>query len=194
MDFQNPSKLYLLHDWLVAHGVGAGLYARFARSAGLHGNERVLEIGSGTGALSKFLLPQLQLGGSLVCVDTSAAMVSIARRRLQRWPKVEFLVGDLAEVGLADESFDAVFIHLMLHEVPAEARPGLLQTLVAKLKPGGVVFVREPTARRHGMPVEEIERLLREAGLQEKSMYQEGMLFLGPLYVGVWSKEVPPGA
>jgi len=63
--------------------------------------ERVLEVGCGTGNLTKHLN---DMGFKVVGVDSSEDMVRVARRKL---PDVEFFVADVREFSL-DEKFDAV--------------------------------------------------------------------------------------
>ncbi len=63
--------------------------------------ERVLEVGCGTGNLTKHLV---DMGFKVVGLDVSEEMVKVAKRKL---PKVEFLVADVREFSL-DERFDAI--------------------------------------------------------------------------------------
>ncbi len=63
--------------------------------------ERILEIGCGTGNLTKHLV---DMGFKVVGLDVSEEMVKVAKRKL---PKVEFLVADVREFSL-DERFDAI--------------------------------------------------------------------------------------
>ncbi|MFZ8834662.1 MAG: class I SAM-dependent DNA methyltransferase, partial [Candidatus Caldipriscus sp.] len=63
--------------------------------------ERVLEVGCGTGNLTKHLS---DMGFKVVGLDSSEDMVRVARRKL---PDVEFFVADVREFSL-DEKFDAV--------------------------------------------------------------------------------------
>ena len=42
-----------------------------------------------------------------------------------------------------------------------------MKVLSQKLKEGGLLFIREPIKKSHGMPVEEIRALLSDAGLNE---------------------------
>ncbi len=189
MDFEKPNRAELWLHVLVAHGLLSRAYRRYARQLGLAGHESVMDFGCGTGALSRHLAPLLLAGGGrLTCVDTSAALLAVARRSLRRFPNVEFRCGNLAELEVADGSFDAVVIHFMLHDVPAEARPETLAAVAGKLKPTGRLFVREPTRPGHGIRPEEIRRLAAGAGLTEQSHALGGGRLLGPQYSGVFAR------
>ncbi len=61
---------------------------------------RVLDVGCGTGYLTQ------HLGGEVVALDQSAAMLDIARERV---PWADFVLGDALNMQLADGSFDLVF-------------------------------------------------------------------------------------
>ena len=45
-------------------------------------------------------------------------------------------------------------------------RQDMVKTLSLKLQAGGLLFIREPV-KAHGMPVEEIQTLLPDAGFKE---------------------------
>jgi ubiquinone/menaquinone biosynthesis C-methylase UbiE len=61
---------------------------------------RVLDVGCGTGYLTQ------HLGGEVVGLDQSAAMLDIARERV---PWADFVRGDALNMQFADGSFDLVF-------------------------------------------------------------------------------------
>ena len=61
---------------------------------------RVLDVGCGTGYLTQ------HLGGEVVGLDQSAAMLDIARERV---PWAHFVLGDALNMQFADGSFDLIF-------------------------------------------------------------------------------------
>ncbi len=89
---------------------------------------RVLDVGCGTGALALRLAPK---AAEVVGVELSPAMIVYARRRLAAAavPNVTFVLGDIAGAlaGRAEASFDVATMVLVLHEMPAEARPAVLR-------------------------------------------------------------------
>jgi trans-aconitate methyltransferase len=74
------------------------------------GGERILDIGCGTGQLTKSIADS---GATVVGFDASPAMIDSARLN---YPDIEFLVADAAEFSFA-EPFDAVFSNAALHWV-----------------------------------------------------------------------------
>lgn len=103
----------------------------------LKAGERVLLAGVGTG----IDLPLLPVGVEAVCVDLSPAMLARARKRLPiEGRQIELLQADAQKLPLADASFDAALLALILSVVPDGA--ACLAETVRVLKPGAraVVF------------------------------------------------------
>jgi trans-aconitate methyltransferase len=99
----------------------------------LVGTERVLDLGSGDGALTAqiaSLVPQ----GQAVGVDSSPSMIEVARRHAQ--PNLHFEMLDINALSY-EAQFDVVFSNATLHWVKDHRR--LLDHVFAALKPGGIV-------------------------------------------------------
>lgn len=81
----------------------------------LDDNDRILILGSGPGVDLEYL-PD---GASITAVDIAPAMVRrTATRADQLGLEVDTQVGDAGSLPFADETFDAVFLHLILSVVP----------------------------------------------------------------------------
>ncbi|MBL0212923.1 MAG: methyltransferase domain-containing protein [Myxococcales bacterium] len=94
--------------------------------------DRVLELGCGTGLMTRLLLDR---GAIVTSVDRSEPMLARARVRA---PEATFLVSDV----LAFEPpgrFDRVIFSYILHELPAAARARALALARSALAPGGMV-------------------------------------------------------
>ena len=166
-DFKHPSVLFVLEDALKGLIGGPLLYYPYFKTFGLKGDEKVLDFGCGGGAGSRCLLKFLNQRGRLTCVDTSNFWVDKAKKRLDKYSNVECRAGDIRELDIPDSSFDVVSVIHVIHDIPPAERRDTVKALAQKLKKDGTVFVREPTKRSHGMPVEEILVLFSEAGLKE---------------------------
>lgn len=100
----------------------------------------VLEMGCGTGALTKPLLealPELRLTG----YDVSPRTIDVIRERYAFYPHARFEVADATALPYAASSFDAVVGNAILHHVPLEAS---LRECLRVLKPGGIIWFSEP--------------------------------------------------
>ena len=177
----------LATNWLLSP-----YYARFARSLGLTGGERVIDFGSGSGALARHLAPILVGGqGQLTCIDVSPVWLAVARHALRRWNHVDFRLGDVATLGLEPGTFDVVAIHFVLHDVPSDARQRTVDALSRALRPGGRVELREPLRARHGMAIQEIDDLMLSAGLRPRAKRVHAYPLLGPVLTATYVKGHP---
>jgi ubiquinone/menaquinone biosynthesis C-methylase UbiE len=118
-----------------------------------------LEIGSGTGYFS---LNLLQLGAiqRLTATDISPGMLKrLANTAAGLGLEVETVQTEAEELPLADESFDIVFGHAVLHHIPDLERA--FAEFLRVLRPGGaIVFAGEPS--RYG---DRLAALPKRAGL-----------------------------
>src|SRR3984893_11992625 len=81
----------------------------------------LLDVGCGTGRFLDFVKqtwPRLPAIG----LDLSEAYVREAKRHLQRWSRMDLMVGNAESIPLPDESQDAVTSIFMFHKLPPEVR------------------------------------------------------------------------
>ncbi len=170
LDFDNPSRLFRLEDRLKALLGGPLLYdPYFSSQGGFQGHERVLDFGCGGGVTTRCIASRLTDGGKVTGVDVSSYFTDKARKRTKDFPNAEIYHGDIRELKLAETSFDLIAIVHVIHDIAGEKRPPTVQALARLIKPGGRLWIYEPTRQSHGMPVAEIRRLMKEAGLREVS-------------------------
>jgi ArsR family transcriptional regulator len=134
----------------------------------------VADLGCGTGAVAVQLAEHVQ---RVIGVDSSAAMLKAARKRVGDLDNVDLLRADLASIPLKDASCDAAMLLLVLTYA---ADPALVLREAARLlKPGGKLvivdllthdredFRRQMEQARMGFSADEMQRLLLEAGLSK---------------------------
>ena len=101
----------------------------------LHGDERVMDAGCGTGRVTERLVERLP-DGSAIALDGSPAMVDAARGRLARFgDRVEYVIADLGQPLPIEGLVDAVLSTATFHWVPDH--DGLFRNLAAITAPGG---------------------------------------------------------
>jgi ubiquinone/menaquinone biosynthesis C-methylase UbiE len=189
MSAYEPSSLDVTLASLAMRTILRPYYARFVRSLNLKGDERVIDFGSGPGAAAVHLAAALaEGGGQVTCVDVSHAWLRAARRTTARYANVAFKLGEIAALDIADGAYDAVFMHFVLHDIPAKKRPEAVRHLAAKLRAGGRLFLREPTGKGHGMPPDEIHRLMIGAALNQVSLGTGRLLWIQPIADGLYLK------
>lgn len=104
----------------------------------LKGNERVLDVGAGSGELSLEIARRLNNDGSLQGIDLSPNMVRLARKRAASGGakgNVQFSIGDALNIRFSDGSFDIVVSSNALPWV--EQRDRFVEELARVLVPGG---------------------------------------------------------
>lgn len=163
-------------------GALAGLLvAGYLRTLDLHGDERLLELGCGVGALTRHLA-RLLPKGQITAVDASEYWAAAARKRLRSRGNVTVFAGDVRTLDLRPETFDAALIHFVLHDIPASDRPDVLTALADLVVSGGTLYLREPTRPSHGMPPEEIREIVGNAGFAGMHDLETRSRLAGPMY------------
>ena len=107
-----------------------------ALAAFAEGAWTVGDLGCGTGTVSAALAPFVT---RIVAVDSSAAMVQAAKKRLQGFDNVDLRRGELESLPIDDARLDAATLMLVLHHVPEPERA--LAEVSRVLKPGGRVVL-----------------------------------------------------
>jgi ubiquinone/menaquinone biosynthesis C-methylase UbiE len=103
------------------------------------GDERVLDVGTGAGALAIALAP---IAREIVGVDPVPELLELARER--GTANTEFVEGDGTELPFRDGEFDLAGTHRTLHHI---ARPDLVVAELARVtRPGGRVLVVDQLA------------------------------------------------
>lgn len=105
------------------------------------GNERILEIGFGTGLLINKIASVME-SGIVTGVDFSDTMVSIAKRKNRKYIKdgrVKIHHGNFNETDFKEISFDKIFSINTVYfwESPTET----VSRIISLLKPGGAVYI-----------------------------------------------------
>lgn len=106
----------------------------------LAGNERILDLGCGDGAVTAYiagLVPE----GEIIGIDSSSDMIRFAKESYpsSEYPNLSFVLKDMHDIQF-DEYFDLVFSNAALHWVRDHG--SLLKKISSSLVPGGRVMVQ----------------------------------------------------
>jgi len=113
----------------------ARLAPLFVKFAGIRDGDAVLDVGSGTGALTLHVAdvaPSSRITG----VDPSADYVDFAQKRVLT-NRVNFEVGDAQRLRFSDSTFDRTFALLMMNFIPDRTKA--LREMIRVTRPDGFV-------------------------------------------------------
>lgn len=111
----------------------------------------VADVGSGTGFVAAGLAPLVKL---VYVVDSSSAMLDVAKKNLSLFTNVEYREADGASLPFPDESLDAVFANMVLHHTIDPFV--VIQEMVRVLRPGGRLVITDMDAYAYALLKDEM--------------------------------------
>ncbi len=189
MSFEKPTLMERFGLGWLTHNCLGGFYRKYIDTLGIREDARVLDFGSGSGMCSKYILRKLDPDhGELTCLEPSSYWLEYAKRRIGHHRNVFFKNGRITDNTLLNHYYDIVNIHLVLHDIQKGIRQETISALYKHLNSGGVVYVREPTGSHHGMPVEDIRDLFKNAGFNLVEGREGKIAMMGKGYRAMFKK------
>ena len=146
------------------------VWAELLRDLGLRGDERVLDLGCGRGAVLLMVAKLLPRGRAVGVdiwrtTDQSGNSVDVTRRNAEVEgvvDRVELHTGDMRRLPFPDASFDVVLSSLAIHNIlDAAGRQEAIDEAVRVLRPAGRLLIADFRA------TDEYAARLRQHGLQD---------------------------
>jgi ubiquinone/menaquinone biosynthesis C-methylase UbiE len=106
--------------------------------------QRVLDLGCGTGVLTRMIADQLNAedGGVSMGIDAAAKMINVARKKRES-ETCRFEVAAAEDLPFESASFDAVVSSLFFHHVPLDLKEKSLSEAFRVLRPQGRLVIAD---------------------------------------------------
>ncbi|MBI3067327.1 MAG: methyltransferase domain-containing protein [Betaproteobacteria bacterium] len=119
-------------------GLGERFRTDTLRHAQLKPGDRVLDVGCGTGVLTRLAQDAVSPQGTAIGIDPGPAMIAQARDNARAaGNRAEFRLAAVERLPFPDASFDVVLSSLMFHHLPPETKREGLREVLRVLIPGG---------------------------------------------------------
>jgi len=106
--------------------------------------EKILDLGCGTGVLTRMIADQLnaEKGGISLGIDAAAKMINVARKKRES-ETCRFEVAAAEDLPFENSSFDAVVSSLFFHHVPLDLKEKSLLEAFRVLRPQGRLVIAD---------------------------------------------------
>ena len=106
------------------------------------GDNHLVDLGCGTGAFLKDVKTNWPFL-SVTAIDLSPAYLAEARKKLSRWPDIEFHQCQAEETPFGETSVEIVTAVYLFHELPPKVRRQIAGEIARILKPGGYFILTD---------------------------------------------------
>jgi ubiquinone/menaquinone biosynthesis C-methylase UbiE len=135
------ARFYEFHAAVGFLGRRRRVYDDLVAQSGAQPGDQILDIGCGTGYLTRRAARAVTPGGHIVGIDPSRPVIDYAARRAPA--NCTYELASAQALPHPDASFDVVVSSLALHHLPPDERPTALREAYRVLRPGGRLLIAD---------------------------------------------------
>ena len=125
----------------VTFGVYSSLIKKVIRLMSIQSNDRIIDLGAGTGRNACLMMTYLSTKGELIGLDISNAMIAQFKRRCAGLINAKIINQRIDKPLPYEDEFDKAFISFVLHGFPQEVRRQIIRNAFKALKKHGEFFI-----------------------------------------------------
>ncbi|MEO8392390.1 MAG: methyltransferase domain-containing protein [Chloroflexota bacterium] len=141
------------------------------RLASIRTGEAVLDVGCGTGSLTRLAKAAVGNLGAVYGIDAAPEMIEVAQRKaFQQHSDVQFKTALIEALPFPDATFDVVLSSMMFHHLPDDLKLQGLTEILRVLKPEGrllVVDMQRASNSAHNRSLIELFHSASSTGVQD---------------------------
>ncbi len=126
---------------IASFGLYRGFIHQAIKSMDIKPNDKILDLGCGTGRNACLMAKYLNDNGKIIGMDVSSIMEQQFNKKCAKYPHIKFIKQRIDLPFSSAEQFDKIFISFVIHGFPHEVRQTVLKNIFAHLKPGGTFSI-----------------------------------------------------
>jgi len=140
----HAARVYDLFEPLLLLGKQAEYDHTIVKLLELKETDKVLDLGCGTGVLTRMIADRLlpEKGGLSMGIDAAAGMIQVARKKREA-PACRFEIAAAEGLPFENGFFDSIVSSLFFHHVPLDLKEKALSEAFRVLRPGGRLIIAD---------------------------------------------------
>jgi len=172
-----PKKIEIFTTEILNETLLSPYYKQYINSLSLSEDDKLLDFCCGNGSLAKVVKkhhPKVVIFYS----DISKRWINLAKIKLKRFANTTKLNFELL-LNERITKFDKILVHFVIHDFPKELQIEVIDLLAANCRKDGLIYLREPINKKHGIELYELINLLELNGKFDYTYTKKNVPLIG---------------